>query len=96
MRGWDAPYDPTLNKLSVNQDQAAKSIFEFVQALREAEEEGDGLEAGEIFAVAVRLAPAAASDILAIIKDTVPNGEDAYKVGYAITSQLQPFRPSEE
>lgn len=85
-------YDSTKNKLSVNQDQTAKAITEFIVALQEARESDNELTTSEIFQVAIEHVPGAARQIVGLIGDTVPNGEDAYKVAFGVVNQFDLFK----
>jgi len=85
-------YDSTKNKLSVNQDQTAKAIMEFIVALQAAKESGGEITTAEIFQVAVAHVPEAARQIVGLLSDNVPNGEDAYKVAFGVVNQFDFFK----
>lgn len=95
MRPVDAEYDASLNKLSVNQDQSTRAVFEFIQAIRRKAADGQ-LTPQEVLQAAVEEIGDAATQLVELVKDPVPLGEDIYKVATGLVNQLQPFRGAEE
>ncbi len=91
MRELTDSYDSTLNKLSVNQDQVAKAVWEAAGAVKDAGADGK-LEALEILNIAIKNAPEAFRTIVLMLNDSVPLGEDVVNIGWAFQNQLKPFR----
>ena len=91
MRKLTDPYDPMLNKPSVNQDQVAKAVWEAAGAVKEAGADGK-LEALEILNIAIGNAPEAFRTIVLMLNDDIPLGEDVVNIGWVFQNQLKPFR----
>ena len=96
MRPPEAAYDSTLNVPSVNQQQAIKSVFEFIQELRrqasfEDEDSPDELTAAEIFTALLEDAPELAVDIIALVRDETALAEDGFNLAVGVTQQLAPL-----
>lgn len=88
MRSPDAVYDGDLNGPDVDQGEAAKEVFDFVQALRQAAVTDDKLTTAEIFQIAIGHAPGAATRILALVKGGDPIQSDIEMMGHILTRQL--------
>ena len=88
LRPSDAPWDPALNIPTVNQENAAGSVFDFVQALRRASESDGNLSAQEVFAIAIAEAPSGAMAFVALVRDPVALDEDLEAVGHLVYRQL--------
>ena len=95
MRNLTEPYDSALNKVSVNQDQAAKAIWEFAGAIEKAAKSDNKLTAQEALMLAVKDAPDAVRKIVTFVRDPVPLGEDVANVAWLFQNQLKPFRQTE-
>lgn len=91
-RNMTEPYDPALNKLSVNQDQATKAIWEAIGLVKKAADSDDKLEPLEILTIAMAEGPGAFEKIVQIIKDEVPLEEDIINIAWGVQNQMKPFR----
>jgi hypothetical protein len=96
MRDLTDPYDPALNRVSVNQDQAAKAMWELVGAVERAAKSDDKLTAEEVFVLAIKDGKDAVEKIVMFVRDPVPLGEDVANVAWLFQNQLKPFRPTPE
>lgn len=88
MRAPNAEYDGGLNDPDVDQGEAGREIFEFVQALRRAAVSDNKLTVNEIFQVAIEHAPSAAGRILTLVKGGDPIQSDVEMLVHVITRQL--------
>jgi hypothetical protein len=81
----------------VNQDQAAKAIWEFAGAVEAAAKSDNKLTPQEVFTLAITNGRDAVEKIVMFVRDPVPLGEDAANIGWLFQNQLKPFRqPPEE
>jgi hypothetical protein len=95
MRDLTEPYDSSLNKVSVNQDQAAKAMWEFAGAVEKAAKSDNKLTAEEVFKLAIVEGRDAVEKIVMFVRDPVPLGEDAANIAWLFQNQLKPFRQTE-
>lgn len=92
MRDFTEDYDPELNQLTFNQNQATRSFWEVAGAIKEAKQSDDKLELMEVLRIAVERAPEAFRNVVDILGDETPDGEDAVNIAWAFQSQMQPWR----
>ena len=88
MRSPNALYDGDLNGPDVDQGEASRDIFEFIQALRQAALTDDKLTTAEIFQAAIEHVPSAAARILTLVRGGDPIQSDIEMLGHVITRQL--------
>lgn len=88
MRAPNAPYNGDLNNPDVDQGEAAREIFDFIQALRHASATDDKLTVNEIFQVAIEHAPGAAARVLDMVRGGDPIQSDVEMLVHVITRQL--------
>ena len=89
-------YDAGLNEPTANQENAARAVFEFVQALRLEASEFDPDSPGEltveeIFSAAIQRAPGAAMALVSVVKDEHALGDDITEIAHIVVNQLDPF-----
>jgi hypothetical protein len=88
MRDPNALYDPNLNDPDPDQEDAARAIFDFVQALRAAAASEGGLDAGKVFQIAISQAPSAALKVVDLVRGGDPLQSDIESVAHVVTRQL--------
>ena len=88
-------YDSALNKVSVNQDQAAKAIWDFAAAIEKAAKSDNNLTPQEVLTLAITDGRDAVEKIVMFVRDPVPLGEDAANIAWLLQNQLKPFRKTE-
>ena len=96
MRSPDALYDGDLNNPDQDQGEAAREVFEFVQALRQAAESDDKLTAAEVFQVAIEHAPGAAARVLTMVRGGDPIQSDIEMMGHILSRQLGAYDAPED
>ena len=95
MRNLTEPYDSALNKVSVNQDQAAKAVWDFAGAIEKAAKSDNKLTAQEVLTLAITDGRDAVEKIVMFVRDPVPLGEDVANIAWLFQNQLKPFRKTE-
>lgn len=93
LRPADAVYDPNLNVATPNQEEAAKAVFELIQALRQEASQQDPDSPGEltpveIFQAAISRVPGAAMAIMELVNDDQAIGDDVLEVSHILINQL--------
>lgn len=94
MRTPEAPYDPSLNVPTSNQQALGRALFEIAQKARKEMAPDDDtpgrLTTEETFAILIK-GTGLAEALMTSLADSTHLGDDIVTAGYIVTKQLQPF-----